>query len=132
MEKVAFVANQDLEDFWKIETDGSEQRSISVSVLELQEAAWIYAIIAEGFAVLTEIGDKMNVVVGDGMYQSTSTLLITDAEIAFELCVDLQKCQVPLYRRLDEISLSMWLDILLIVLIIFMKPIFTHSCFLLL
>ena len=70
-------------------------------------------------------------VVGDGMYQSTSTLLVTYAEIAFELCVDLQKCQVALYRRLDEIRLSVWLDILLIVLIIFMKPIFTLSCLLL-
>ena len=34
-------------------------------------------------------------------------------------------------RRLDEIRLSVWLDILLIVLIIFMKPIFTLSLLLL-
>lgn len=131
MEEVAFVTNQDLEDFWKIETDGSEERSVSVAVLELQQAAWIQAIIAEDFAVLAKIWDKMNMVVGDGMHQSTSTLLVTYAEIAFELCVDLQKCQVALNRCFNKICLSVWLDILLVVLIILMKPIFAPSWLLL-
>ena len=67
MEEVAFVTNQDLKDFWKVKADGSEQRSIAVSILELQEAARIHAIVAEDFAVLAKIWDKMNVVVGDGM-----------------------------------------------------------------
>ena len=63
VEEIAFVANQDFKDFWEIETNGGEESSISMAVLELQQAALVHSIIIKRLAMLAKIGHKMDVIV---------------------------------------------------------------------
>ena len=89
MKEVDFVGDEYFETAWSIGSNASEQRRITMSILQFDQRRLV--LVHEHLTELQEHFAEHFIIIRDGMNQGGSTLLIGDVQVSLEFGVHFKK-----------------------------------------